>query len=265
MEAVHATLWDGAGAQAWQAAWNAPAVHLLARVGSTNDVARRLAEEGAAAGTVVVADVQGSGRGREGRSWHAPPGRALLLSVILRPPGPPATALPLRVGLAAARGLERETGVPVGVKWPNDLVAGGRKLGGILCEGSIGGAATFVIAGIGVNVLQEQAELEPSIRDSATSLRLLGRPASRGRLAGAILDELRRARTAPHLSDDELAELAARDVLLGREITVDGEPAGTAAGIAPDGALRVRRDGALRLLRTGTVRAVAATSAKGSA
>ncbi len=139
-----------------------PRVIRYATVTSTQDVARRLAAAGAEEGTVVLADTQTAGRGRLGRRWHSPRGGGLWFSLILRPSAAPGSAEPagaaacqqlsLVAGVAVARGLERAAGggLRVFLKWPNDLLAGGGKLGGILLEREGRGGA--VIAGVGVNV-----------------------------------------------------------------------------------------------------------------
>lgn len=291
-DAIPAEIWEGRTVAAWRAIWGldtdspdprersgtlqtsastanqavaAPLLLILERAGSTNTIARRLAEQGAPAGSIVIADEQTAGRGRAGRPWHAPPGSALLISIILRPPTPLARddapgAIPLRVGLAAARAIERITGIDIQLKWPNDLLVENRgKLAGILCEGSLANAAGgYIVAGIGLNVSQRRDHLEETVPQLATSIRLAtGRDFDRGVLAGAIQQDILACapRLATPLDHAELAELAARDPLRGRQVTVDGEPAGIAHGIAPDGALTIiDRDGAIGHLRNGTVR-----------
>src|SRR5688572_10025149 len=107
---------------------------------STNDLAKLMAERGADEGSVIVADVQTAGRGRLGRSWSSPAGAGLYASVIFRPAMHVAPLLTMAAGVALAEGIGSATGLDVQLKWPNDLYAGGRKLGGILAEG----AAYFV-------------------------------------------------------------------------------------------------------------------------
>ncbi len=242
-----------------------PVLRIYERVGSTNTIARRLADAGAPAGSIVIANEQTAGRGRAGRPWHARPGTALLLSIVLRPQAPigagdaPGT-IPLRVGLAVARAVDRIAGTSLRVKWPNDLqVEGEGKIAGILCEASLGARnGGYIVAGIGLNVNQRAAEIPPGIAQPATSLRLAtGHAFERGALAGAIIAaiaEIGDQLTSP-LDDVALAELDARDPLRGQPITVDGEPAGEACGITPDAALRIRgHDGRIIHLRNGTVR-----------
>ena len=165
------------GSRSWS--W---AVVSLASVGSTNDVARALAMAGAGEGTVVVADTQTSGRGRLGRAWHSPPGSGLWCSAILRP----ATALGglgplgLVIALAVHRAAVRLGAVDVRVKWPNDIVARGRKVAGILTEAAGGSERTppeFVIAGIGVNVITPAGGFPEPLREVAVALDELGVPA----------------------------------------------------------------------------------------
>lgn len=256
--------WEGESPRHWARAWRLPELHILSRVDSTNDIARRLADHGASAGTTVIAEEQTAGRGRLGRPWEAPFGKALLISFILRPPGRRdgirlPTAVPIHVGLAVARAIEHVTGIDTGLKWPNDiLVPGAGKVAGILCEGSLGDAtAEYVIAGIGINVNQRLDELPADARGSATSLALVaGREVGRAALAGAVIDHVRAfaEHAGEALDDAALLAFARRDLLRGHEILVDGSPAGTARGILPDGALAVEIDGRRRIVRAGTVR-----------
>ncbi len=256
--------WEGETRAHWQAFWAVPALHIYQRAGSTNDIARRLAEAGAPAGTVVLTREQPAGRGQHGRVWHVAPGKALPLSIVLRPRpvvGPDASpaVVPLRVGMALARALERATGAAIGLKWPNDIVLQDRKVGGILCEGALSFAGDgFIVAGIGVNVRQAPADWPEAVRPLATSLEMAtGAPVSLPGVAGAIIAEVLAlgAGAALPLSADEVGEFARRDVLRGRAVTLDGEPAGTALGLDRSGALLVRSPGgAVRVLRSGTVR-----------
>ncbi len=135
------------------------------RLGSTNDLLRSLARQGAAEGTVVVAREQTAGRGRMGRSWASPPG-GLWLSVLLRPPRPADLRLALVAAVGTAEGVRRASGAPVGLKWPNDLVLQERKVGGVLVEA----APPWAVVGIGVNVNVERALLPPDVRERAVCL-----------------------------------------------------------------------------------------------
>ncbi|MBE3131017.1 MAG: biotin--[acetyl-CoA-carboxylase] ligase, partial [Acidobacteria bacterium] len=131
-------------------------VHRRECVASTNDTARELALAGADHGTAVVAGEQTRGRGTKGRVWHSPPGLGLYASFILRGPAagpvPFLHLLPLAAGLAASDAVLAAAGAAVRLKWPNDLVHDGKKLGGILSEGVSGGpAGDFAVVGVGIN------------------------------------------------------------------------------------------------------------------
>jgi len=154
-------------------------VHRLDSVSSTNDAARALALDGAAHGTAVIAWEQSRGRGTKGRTWHSPPGLGLYASFILRGPGggpvPFPHLLPLAGGLAASDAVLAAAGIEVRLKWPNDLVHGGKKLGGILTEGVTGAAGgDFAVIGMGVNVGHGPMDFPAELRASSTSLRLAG-------------------------------------------------------------------------------------------
>ena len=258
--------WQGESAARLAALWRVPAVRAFRRVGSTNDVARRLAIEGAPAGTVVVADEQVAGRGRAGRVWSSPPGLGLWLSVVARPPAlPEPAALPLLVGLEAARALDPFLdGDPVQVKWPNDLLLHGRKVGGILCEAVwAGDAPAFVVVGIGVNVLHGPEDFPAELRHRATSVRMgADWTPSILDVATALVPRLvAMGRAVDALDGDSLEEMRRRDALLGTELTVTNPATGAVvahgrgAGIGADGALLLADDsGIIRPIRSGTVR-----------
>lgn len=231
--------------------------HRYESVDSTNLEALRLAELGAPVGTVVVADTQTAGRGRLGRSWADVPGRSLLMSVLLQRPRDGAGLLTATAALAAAEAVEALTGLRVGVKWPNDLVAAGRKLGGVLAEGR---GVLPVAVGIGVNVGETVEELPPDLRNRATSVAraagcMVGVSALAEELAGR-LDRgyhLLQAGGASAL----VARLTARDCLAGRAVLVrigDRTVRGEARGWQEDGRLAIRGDdGAEVLLDAGEV------------
>ena len=252
--------WDGRDAGELARLWAAPAIHLFRVTGSTNDVARTLAEGGAPAGTLVLAERQTAGRGRRGRAWHDEPGSSILLSIVLRPavgPGTEPGTLPLRVGLAAALAIEAAAGVDVRIKWPNDLLVDGRKVGGILCEAALHGrGGGWVVAGVGINVSRTPGAVA---REGPVSAGSVGdaarRPVDRTAIVGGIVAGVRRLCTAPGPIAGEVArELARRDPLAGSSVTVDGTNVGVACGLSADGALLVKRDGHLTEIRSGTVR-----------
>ncbi|MCB2215912.1 MAG: biotin--[acetyl-CoA-carboxylase] ligase [Desulfobulbaceae bacterium] len=151
-------------------------------VDSTNRRARLLADQGAPHGSGVRADRQTAGRGRLSRTWYSPAGRNLYCSYILRPRLSPAAypRLTMVAGLAAAELLQRcSPGVRVGLKWPNDLMIGGKKCGGILCESSVDhtdDSHSFAIVGIGINLNLTSEELPAALRSIATSLAIEGAP-----------------------------------------------------------------------------------------
>lgn len=142
-------------------------------LGSTNDRAAMWARTGAPHGALVTADAQREGRGRRGRVWSSPPAVNIYASLVLRPPPVPGGLGPL--ALAVALGLHQ--GLPdrdVTIKWPNDLIAGGRKLAGILCECRWLGAQAEVVVGFGINVRRQA--FPDALRDVATTLEDLGAP-----------------------------------------------------------------------------------------
>jgi BirA family biotin operon repressor/biotin-[acetyl-CoA-carboxylase] ligase len=166
------------------------AVEWHGSIGSTSDRLKQLARAGAHEWTLVMADRQSGGRGREGRSWQSPPG-GLYLSLLLRP-GPAAAALiPLAAGVAVAETVAG-LGVASELKWPNDVLVSGRKLAGILAEASSGaGGVDWVALGIGVNVALERASLPPELRSAVTSLHDEGaRSIDAGAVALALLGRL---------------------------------------------------------------------------
>ena len=159
-------------------------------VTSTNDLAARLAEQGAAEGCVVVAEAQSAGRGRQGRAWSSPAGAGLYVSAVLRPRSDVVPLVTIAAGVAIAEAIQTTTGLDTVLKWPNDLFVGTRKLAGILAEaGSSPTGAHHVVLGFGVNVLP--AAFPPDLASRATSLEgELGRPVDRGFLLNACLDRL---------------------------------------------------------------------------
>jgi BirA family biotin operon repressor/biotin-[acetyl-CoA-carboxylase] ligase len=174
-----------------------------AEVDSTNDVALDLAARGAAEGETVLAGQQHAGRGRRGRDWFSPAGAGLYLSMILRPPHRMLPLVTLGAGVAVARAGIHATGLPLELKWPNDLVIGRpwRKLGGILCETSgTGSEVEAVVVGIGVNLLP--AAYPPELADRVTSLETeLGRPPDAMHFIVEVLAGLRELSMRLHAED----------------------------------------------------------------
>lgn len=165
----------------------------LGSVDSTNTEAKRQAALGVPEGLAVLSDCQTAGRGRAGRSFHSPAGHGLYLSVLLRPCLPPEDVVNFTAWTAVAvcDGIQAACGTRPRIKWTNDLVLSGKKLGGILTELSLDqetGRLDYLVVGIGINVSHELADFPEELQSMATSLQLaLGRPVDRDKLAAQIL------------------------------------------------------------------------------
>ena len=166
----------------------------LGVVDSTNSFAMELAYKGALHGTVVIADSQTKGRGQKGRTWISPSGGNIYMSVILTPPMElkEATLLTIMGGVACCNALRNTTGLPVEIKWPNDLMVSHKKLGGILTEiKSVGDKIVYAVMGIGINVTAALEDFPPEVRTIATSVRNeMGGPWSINLLMAEILNRL---------------------------------------------------------------------------
>jgi BirA family transcriptional regulator, biotin operon repressor / biotin---[acetyl-CoA-carboxylase] ligase len=216
-----------------------PRLHLRETT-STNDRARTLAEGGAPHGTVVTAGAQTAGRGRQGRTWIAPPGRAILLSLIVRDPDP---LLPVRAGLAVAD----LAGSGAMIKWPNDVLVEARKVAGILVEARP--LQGWAVAGIGVNAALTEADFPPELRGRAGTLGR--RPEDVEAALAELLAALERRLAEPPAAT--LAALRALDALLDRPVAWGGGQ-GIGAGIDDAGSLKVRApDGSITVLEAGEV------------
>jgi BirA family biotin operon repressor/biotin-[acetyl-CoA-carboxylase] ligase len=226
---------------------------------STNDEAARLARAGAAHGTVVIAGSQRAGRGRDGRVWASPPGLGLYLSAVVRPPLPlalvPPMTLAIGVGVCEAA---REAGADARLKWPNDVLAGGRKLAGILVEAqSQGDRLEAVIVGIGVNL---GGELPPELAARATTLAAAaGREAiNRARFVDALLGHVE-GWIDRYVASGLPPVIAAWHERMAHGLIVRASIAGAplegeAAGLEADGALLLRdAGGRLHRIRSGDV------------
>jgi BirA family biotin operon repressor/biotin-[acetyl-CoA-carboxylase] ligase len=213
---------------------------------STNDLARELAAAGAPAGTVVTAGEQTAGRGRQGGSWSAPPGAALLYSALLRPLEKRHLLLPLAVPLAVCETVEELSSRETEVKWPNDVWIDGRKTAGILIEARPQDG--WAVIGVGLNVAIAPGDFPPELRESATSVGAgatvpAALAALNGRLGEWVAAE----------PDAVLAAFRERDALRGRRISWE-RGSGTAEGIDERGNLLVRRpDGGVEALGAGEV------------
>jgi len=232
---------------------------------STNDVAALQAERGAPEGTTVIAAAQTSGRGRLGRTWYSPPGAGLYLSVIFRS-AQAAPFLTLLGGVAIVEGIRAATGLPLEIKWPNDVVTPAthgpgrrRKVAGVLAEGSSSAdGLQYVILGMGINLSPAAYPSEVADRASAVETEL-GRAVDPGPLLAEVLAAL--AAELPALAKGESSALLARWRALapsasGASVECDsprGRVSGVAMGIAEDGALLVRVGAAIERVVAGEV------------
>ncbi len=168
----------------------------LDQTDSTNSQAKRLAAEGAAEGTLVVAESQAGGRGRRGRSWFSPAGQNIYASVILRPAMAPSQTpqITLTTAVAVARALQEAAGLNATIKWPNDILIAEKKIAGILTEITTEmDAVDYVVVGLGVNVNTTAADMPPDIRPIATSVRIeSGSRFSRSDLLCSLLQQFER-------------------------------------------------------------------------
>jgi BirA family transcriptional regulator, biotin operon repressor / biotin---[acetyl-CoA-carboxylase] ligase len=225
-------------------------IQVFQETGSTNEVADRLARGGVKEGAVVFAETQTKGRGRLGRNWLSPAGKGLWFSVLLRPKLRPqaATQLTVAAATALARALEKQTGLRAQIKWPNDILAGGKKLAGVLTELSAEpDCIKYVVLGIGLNVNLTLGDLG-ELRKQATSLKIeTGRAFRRADLAAVLLREL--DRDYGLVCENQFQKLAeqweARCSTLGHRVTIrigDRTVEGRAEALDEDGALLVRGD-----------------------
>lgn len=222
---------------------------VVAAASSTNDLVMERAAAGAEPGLVVAAELQTGGRGRRGRAFDSRPGLGVWSTTLLPPPRDPEAAprLSLVAALAVAETVEAVTPARAGIKWPNDVRIGGRKVCGVLVEARATGRELRVVAGIGLNVHHRAEDFPPELRDRAASLEsATGASLSRsvvlatllGRLEALVEEERAGALDLP-------ARFAARDELAGRVVRVDGADLtrqGVARGIDAAGRLRLETD-----------------------
>jgi BirA family biotin operon repressor/biotin-[acetyl-CoA-carboxylase] ligase len=227
-------------------------VHYASEVGSTNDLAAAAADRGAPEGTTFVAGAQTAGRGRLGRAWFSPPDAGLYLSTIVRGASL-APWITLAGGVAVAQGIRAATGLPVQIKWPNDIVAVGgagfrarRKIAGILAEASSGPeGVTHVVLGIGINL--RPASFPPELADRVAVLAQVLVALNR------TVEELKSAGPPPLFA----RWLEMSPSACGERIEWDaphGVQTGVSAGLAEDGALLARTAGGLTRIISGEVR-----------
>jgi BirA family biotin operon repressor/biotin-[acetyl-CoA-carboxylase] ligase len=241
-------------------------LHFSAVTGSTNSDALVAARAGAPHGAVFFADAQTAGRGRGGHRWQSDAGHGLYVSVLLRSAfeASKLPLLPLAAGLAAAHAIETASGLKVDLRWPNDLLIGDKKAGGILVESKIEGAmSAYVVVGIGLNV--HNREFDAELATPATSLDLeLGRRISRQTLLVQLLESLEREADGLQDADAQrsIAERVERSStwVRGRHVEVHGPQActGVTAGLGENGFLLVKTEGGKVTVQTGGVRAAKA-------
>jgi BirA family biotin operon repressor/biotin-[acetyl-CoA-carboxylase] ligase len=228
---------------------------VLESTASTNDDVRRLASEGAPEGTVVVAEHQWAGRGRLGRTWESADRVGLYLSILLRPDERPDQLgrYPIAAAVAVCEACRSFAGDRVGLKWPNDVLAGGRKLAGVLAEMRQGVSGAELTLGIGINVEQGAADFPGALRVWATSLRLLGDGVAveREAVAAALLEAL--ASTIEELRRGGWKEVAERFLRYapdaqGKRVRLGAGGEGLTRGLDASGALRVATENGIVLV-----------------
>lgn len=238
-------------------------IHYFAETGSTQEIARQLAAEGAAQGTVVIAETQSAGRGRMGRGWHSPPGVSLYMTIILRPRLALAEVprLSLVAGVAAAEALESVAPGVVQLKWPNDVWLNGRKAGGIIAEAvtDVHQRLTAVLLGIGINLNLAPEQVPEELRERATSVLIAtGRRCDRAAVANALFSSL----NTRYMETETRGFAAVRpawerySALTGRRVTVvdaGTREEGVVRGIDSDGALLLETAGGIRRIVAGDV------------
>lgn len=229
--------------------WLGHALTLLQEVTSTNELALAAAQSGSPDGTVIVADRQTAGRGRLARTWESPAARNLYLSVLIRrlPAGERLGWLPLLAGTATAAAIRIVTSLSPSLKWPNDLLVGTKKVGGILSESQgIGTDDACAVLGIGLNVNWRPEEMPPELNPIATSLVTETQtPVDRARLLARLLIELEqrvdewRAGNLAGLTEEYRRHCGT----IGQQVKIDvgggGQLEGTVTGIEPNGSLRL--------------------------
>lgn len=225
-------------------------VHWFDTVDSTNTCAKAMAQNGAPHGTVLVAGAQTKGRGRMGRSFSSPADKGIYLSVILRPQVPAQGLMHLTcaVAVAVCDAVEAVCGYRPGIKWINDLIAQGKKLGGILTELSVdpdSGLVRYGIIGIGINCCQTQEDFPADIRDIAISLQTaINKPVCRYQLAAAMIRSLNQMDAQLLTKQASIMDAYRKDcITLGREVMLlrdETQCHATAVDIESDGALLVK-------------------------
>lgn len=239
----------------------------LVECGSTNDEAARLARAGARHGTIVIAESQRAGRGRDGRTWQSPPGLGLYLSAVVRPPLPLHLVPPMTLAIGVALcDAARTTGAPAQLKWPNDVLVRGKKLAGVLVEAqSQGTRLEAVIVGIGVNL--GGALPDPVATTAVTLEEAAGRVIDRDKFLATLLEHVE------HWIDRYVAgglpavagawqERMAKNVIARAQVMTGGLVVGEVAGLDGDGALLLCDSaGTVHRVRSGDVEVMRDTQA----
>ena len=237
-------------------------IRYFSRIDSTNQYAKRIAEEGAPDGTLIIADEQTAGKGRSGRTWVTPPAEAIAFTLLLRPKLSPdrISMVTLVMGLAVTNAVNSLYGVSAGIKWPNDVVIKGRKLCGILTEMSAEvRQVNYIVIGVGINA--NLTSFPEEIREIATSLKLeLGRDINRAELIARVMAEFERLYAEFEAQGDlgavmqEYNELCLNAGSKVRVLDPNGEYTGTSRGINSMGELLVEtEDGQMQEVYAGEV------------
>lgn len=241
--------------------WAGRHLVLMESTDSTNNEAKRLAEAGEPCGTLVISEIQTAGRGRMGRPWSSPKKSGIWMSLLIRPKISPvhASMITLVMGLSVQQAVKNETGLSCWIKWPNDIVADGKKICGILTEMSAEtDAVNHIVIGVGINVLNEAFPDE--IRSVATSiLKETGASCSRNKIIAETMNRFEhnfdiflKTEDLSGLLDTYNASLINRNRQV-RVLDPAGEYSGTAAGIDKDGELLVRTEDTVRKVTSGEV------------
>ena len=237
-------------------------IRYFSRIDSTNQYAKRIAEEGAPDGTLIIADEQTAGKGRSGRTWVTPPAEAIAFTLLLRPKLSPdrISMVTLVMGLAVTNAVNSLYGVSAGIKWPNDVVIKGRKLCGILTEMSAEvRQVNYIVIGVGINA--NLTSFPEEIREIATSLKLeLGRDINRAELIARVMAEFERLYAEFEAQGDlgavmqEYNELCLNAGSKVRVLDPNGAYTGTSRGINSMGELLVEtEDGKMQEVYAGEV------------
>ncbi len=235
-------------------------IYAFETIDSTNNCGKVLASVGALEGVVIIAEEQTAGKGRLGRTWQANPGENLTFSLLLRPRVSPdaLNLLPLYIAVAVAEAIERVVDLKVECKWPNDLLVNGKKIGGILIEGSVKeNIVEHVVIGLGLNV--NQTQFSPDFKTRATSLRLESRQqVDRTKLFREVISllETQYKSYAKTAFRSVIPLWEKRSTMLNKPILVSQSGnvfSGTVKGLSPEGGLVLETDGMTKTLFAGDV------------